>query len=150
MLSFISLLLASAPALPSCDNLPCSCISTTDPQPTVQVTAAVFVGRVIAVRGAPGFSGAESPDGLPHFMDSVTFVVEQSWKGSQPDTVRAGIDFTGPDCPTRFAPGERYLVYAGLRNATYFIGVCTRTSKLDSKVAQADVRMLGHPNRKRL
>ena len=111
---------------------------------TLRSSVAVFVGRVLAVVGTNGDTGAGVPDGVPYFQDSVTFVVEKSWKGSPPDTVSAAIDFTGPTCLARFTPQERYLVYAGLREGTYVIGVCTRTTELKS--AQADLRLLGPPH----
>jgi hypothetical protein len=145
MLSLTFILLGSVP----CEPLPCVCIRTTDPRPTIQMSAAVFLGRVIGVTGTRGYTGSESPDGLPWFMDSVTVVVEQTWKGNPPDTVHAAIELTGPDCPTRFAPNDRYLVYAGLRDGAYIIEMCTRTSRLDSKVAQGDVQVLERPDRKR-
>jgi len=130
----------------ACTETACVCIRSIDPRPTFESSAAVFVGRALDVVGANGDTGAESPNGIPYFQDSVTFVVEKSWNGSPPDTLRAAIDFTGPDCPTRFTPGERYLVYAGLRDRRYVIGTCTRTTQL--KYAQADIRRLGRAERK--
>jgi hypothetical protein len=99
-------LIAVAVILLSISELPrkttCVCIRSIDPRPTFESSAAVFVGRALDVVEANGDTGAESPNGVPYFQDSVTFVVEKSWKGSSPDTVRAAIDVTGPECPTRF------------------------------------------------
>ena len=145
MLSLLALLFGSLTASPACEMRACSCISTTDPRPTVKASAAVFVGRVISVIGTSGDTGSQSPDGLPVFMDSVTVVAEKGWKGAPPDTVRAGIELTGPDCPTRFVPGRRYLMYTELRNGRYVVGPCTRTSPLDSEPAQNDLQVLGRP-----
>ena len=143
MHSLMALLLTSGLALPPCEVLACVCPQPSDPRLALGASAAVFTGRVLDVKGTGGDSGAWSPDGVPYFQDSVTFAVEQSWKGSLPDTVRAAIVFTGPDCPARFTPKERYLVYAELGEGTYVIGVCTRTARLRN--AQADLRVLGQP-----
>ena len=78
MLSLTLILLASVP----CQPLRCVCARTTDPRPTIQMSAAVFVGRVVGVTGSPGYTGSERPDGLSYFMDSVTVLVEQTWKGN--------------------------------------------------------------------
>jgi hypothetical protein len=146
VLSLLALFLRTLAGSPACELRACSCISTTDPQPTVEASAAVFVGRVISVTGTSGDTGSLSPDGLPVFMDSVAVVAEEGWKGSPPDTVRAGIQLTGPDCPTRFVPGRRYLMYMALRNGIYLVvGPCTRTSQLDSELAKNDVHVLGKP-----
>jgi hypothetical protein len=118
VLSAVAVILLNMPAL-GCTEMACVCVRSIDPRPTLESSAAVFVGRALEVTGADGDTGAESPDGLPYFQDSVAFVVEQSWKGRPPDTLRAAIDFTGPDCPARFTPGERYLVYAGMRDRRY-------------------------------
>ena len=135
--------LANAP----CVVPACVCIRTVDPQPAVAASAAVFIARALTVRAVPGYaeSAAHMPDSLPLFMDRVTFVVEQGWKGTPPDTVSASIELTGPDCPTRFTPGDRYLVYAEQHDAQYVIGMCTRTARLGDSLAQADLRLLGQP-----
>ena len=147
MLSLIFVLLGSPMGPPPCKALVCVCLQPTDPRLTLRSSAAVFIGQVLNVTGAAGDTGAGNPDGVPYFQDSVTFAVERSWKGNPPDTVHAAIDFTGPECPARFTPKERYLVYAGFRDATYVIGVCTRTTQL--RFAQTDLRVLGQPDRTR-
>jgi hypothetical protein len=140
MLPLMLMLLSNVP----CEPPVCTCNTLADPRPKIQTSAAVFVGRVIGVTGRPGFTGIESPDGLPYVMDSVTVVVERSWKGTLSDTVHAPIE-NGFGCLTRFAPDERYLVYAGLRNGAYVIETCTRTTRLDSELAQGDLQVLGRP-----
>jgi hypothetical protein len=147
MLSLISVLLVTPVELPPCKAASCVCLQPADPLLALRSSAAVFAAQVLAVKGTAGDTGGDSPDGVPYFQDSVTFVVEQDWKGSPPDTVHAAIDFSGPTCPVRFTPKERYLVYAGLREGTYVIGVCTRTAQLQK--AQGDIRALGQPQRTR-
>ena len=144
MLPLMFMLLSSV----LCQPPACSCLRSADPRLTIQTSAAVFVGRVIGVTGSPGYAGTEGPDGLPVVMDRVSVVVEWSWKGTLPDTVHPAID-NGFGCLTRFAPAERYLVYAGLRNGAYLIKTCTRTTRLDSEVAQDDLQVLGRPTLRR-
>jgi hypothetical protein len=144
MLSLMLMLLSNVPCQPPV----CTCNTLDDPRPTIQTSAVIFLGRVIGVTGRAGYTGVESPDGLPYVMDSVTVVVERSWKGSHSDTVHAAIE-NGFDCLIRFTPDERYLLYAGLRNGAYVIETCTRTIRLDSELAQGDLQVLGRPTIKR-
>jgi hypothetical protein len=128
---------------PPCDAGACVCVRTGGPQSALGQSEAVFVGRAEEVEGADGSISSRSTDSLPYFLKSVTFAVERGWTGAPPDTVRASIDLAGPDCPTHFAPGQRYLVYAELRAGGYVIGVCTRTSPIESELARADLKILG-------
>jgi hypothetical protein len=80
-------------------------------------------------------------------MDSVALLAERSWKGTLSDTVHAAIE-NHFGCLTHFTPDERYLVYAILSNGAYIIRTCTRTSRLDSELAQGDLEVLGRPTLK--
>jgi hypothetical protein len=111
----------------------------------------VFIGRAVGVWGTRGPAWNKDPewtrsaDSVPYFQDRVVLVVEEGWSGTPPDTVRATVELTGPDCPTRFVPGQRYLVFADLESSGYLIGACTRTSEITSEAAQRDLKALGQP-----
>jgi hypothetical protein len=107
------------------------------------------------VRGIHGSAAIESPewtrhaDSVPYFQSRVILLVKEGWSGAPPDTVRATIELTGPDCPTRFVPGERYLVFADPDSTGYAIRACTRTTVLDSEDAQQYLKALGPPRWRR-
>jgi hypothetical protein len=127
----------------------CICLRSVDPHPAIAASEAVFIARALEVSDGNVRLRVNTQNSLPPFLKSVVLVVEHGWKGMPPDTVEASIDLTGPDCPTRFIPGERYLVYAEKREGAYVIGVCTRTAELRSELSQADLRVLGRPSYQR-
>ena len=87
---------------------------------------AVFVGEVIEANDAARFREAR-------------FRVEQSWKGAEssevivvaPRTIEAA----------HYRAGERYLVFASLRNGKLFTANCSRTKRIER--AAADLEQLG-------
>jgi hypothetical protein len=117
------------------------------PAPNTKET--VFVGQAVAVLAesawVPSATWARDSAKVPHFQERVILTVEEGWSGTPPDSVQATIEFTGPDCPTRFVPGQRYLVFADVEGSNYVIRPCTRTSDITSENAQRDLRALGKP-----
>jgi hypothetical protein len=104
----------------------------------------VFIGRAIAVEGYDGRI-SEVGDSVPYRMKAVTLVVERGWSGAPPDTVHANIDHIGPDCPTRFLPGQHYLVFTALPAGEYVVTGCGLTSQVEAESGQADLKVLGRP-----
>ncbi len=104
----------------------CVCVFLGDAHGKVE---AAFVGRAIAVES--WYGGVRTGrDSLPHFMKTVTLVVERGWSGAPPDTVRALIEDIGPDCPTRFTPGQHYLPFTTLYDGEYVVTGCGMTSQV--------------------
>jgi hypothetical protein len=132
----MALAIAVFPWTPSLCAVPaCVCASAVRPEPYVEASGAVFVGRVLAIHASAMETAAAvySPDSLPMFMDSVTL-----------------IELTSPDCPTRFRLGNRYLVFAEGHEKQFAIGMCTRTSNLETALARSDLDALGPPAYQRL
>jgi len=93
---------------------------------TVQRSAAVFSGEVLAVQSSVNLLEAR-------------FQVEQSWKGVTTDEVSISTDGTAES--PHYQAAEKYLVFAGLQQGKLFTGMCSRTKKLE--YAQKDLDQLG-------
>jgi hypothetical protein len=138
-----TLTLLAGPAHLDC-TAGCVCVSIGDARGKLERSEAAFVGRAIAVEGYDGHV-SEVGDSVPYFVKAVTLVVERGWSGAPPDTVHASVDHIGPDCPTRFLPGQHYLVFTTLPAGAYVVTGCGFTSQVDTEAGQADVKLLGRP-----
>ena len=110
----------------------CSCIVPDSQLDLLEISDAVFLGRVLDIDRK--FEG---------YGYSVKFEVEKYWKGIFENNVIIGTGFGGGDCGYRFENGEDYLVYAYGDN-TLSTNSCSRTKLLAS--AQDDLRELGEGN----
>ena len=77
-------------------------------------SAAVFSGEVLQIS-----SGLRA-----------RFRVERSWKGVEAEEVTVSTDDSAES--PHYRVGEKYLVFAGIRNGDLFTGSCSRTSTLDA------------------
>ena len=93
---------------------------------TVKQSAAVFSGEVLEIRNDGNYLAAR-------------FRVERSWKGVAAEEVSV-ITVDTAESP-HYRIGEKYLVFAGIRDGKWFTGNCSRTKRLES--AQEDLQQLG-------
>lgn len=124
----------------------CTCGIPGSPQEGFGRSKAVFVGTVTRVdedsmkprhgKFIQFYQQFVPP--LPSMIDydfhgrSVTFEVEESWRGVDTThfTVQTG---WGGDCGYRFQEGKQYLVYAHqFTDIPFFTGICSRTTALAS------------------
>ena len=89
-------------------------------------STAVFSGEVLETKSGVNFLEAR-------------FRVENSWKGVEADEVYVITD--GSAESPHYRVGEKYLVFAGIREGKLFTGLCSRTKKLE--YARGDLQQLG-------
>ena len=113
----------------------CSCIPSPPPKKALEVSAAVFSGKVTKV------------ERTAQFKLKVTIQVARTWKGTKGKTVEVLTVNSGAACGYSFKKGESYLVY-GYKPKTedgkvgpLSTGLCTRTKNL--KAAGEDLKALG-------
>jgi hypothetical protein len=92
----------------------------------VKNSAAVFSGEVLEIRSGVTFLEAR-------------LRIERSWKGVEEEQVSVLTENTAES--THYRVGEKYLVFAGIRNGKLFTGNCSRTKRLDD--AEGDLNQLG-------
>src|SRR5688500_1503918 len=80
----------------------------------LRTSTAVFSGEVLEAKSGVNFLQAR-------------FRVERSWKGVQADEVLVITD--GHVESPHYRVGEKYLVFAGIRDGKFFTGMCSRTKK---------------------
>ncbi len=93
-------------------------------------SAAVFSGEVIVIKPGGNYLQAR-------------FRVERSWKGIEGEEISLLTDST-TESP-HYRVGEKYLVFAGIRDGKLFTGNCSRTKRLE--YAEADLQQLGEGKR---
>jgi len=89
-------------------------------------STAVFSGEVLEIRSGVNFLEAR-------------FRVERSWKGVEAEQVSVLTENTAES--PHYRVGERYLVFAGIRDSKLFTGNCSRTKRLGN--AEEDLKQLG-------
>jgi hypothetical protein len=89
-------------------------------------STAVFSGEVLEIRNGRNFLEAR-------------FRVERSWKGVEAEEVSVLVDST-TESP-HYSVGEKYLVFAGIRDGRLLTGTCSRTKRLE--YAERDLQQLG-------
>jgi len=89
-------------------------------------SAAVFSGEVLEMKNGGNYIEAR-------------LRVERSWKGVEAEEVSVLADST-TESP-HYRVGQKYLVFAGIRDGKLFTGNCSRTKKLE--YAQGDLQELG-------
>ena len=99
---------------------------------TLKKSTAVFSGEVLEIRTGLNFLQAR-------------FRVERSWKGVESDEVFVFTDDSAES--PHYKVGEKYLVFAGIRNSKLFTGMCSRTKRLE--YAEEDLKQLGEGNLRR-
>ena len=93
---------------------------------TLKNSTAVFSGEVLEIRSGVNFLQAR-------------FRVERSWKGVEAEQVSVLTENTAES--PHYRVGEKYLVFAGIRDGKLFTGHCSRTKRLE--YAEEDLRQLG-------
>ena len=93
---------------------------------TVKSSTAVFSGEVLEIRSGVNFLEAR-------------FRVERSWKGVEAEQVFVLTENTAES--PHYRVGEKYLVFAGIRDGKLFTGSCSRTKRL--QYAEEDLKQLG-------
>jgi hypothetical protein len=88
-------------------------------------SAAVFSGEVLEIKNGGNYM-------------EVRIRVERSWKGVATEEVSVLTDST-TESP-HYHVGDKYLVFAGIRDGKLFTGNCSRTKKLE--YAQEDLQQL--------
>jgi hypothetical protein len=112
----------------------CSCIVPPPPKQALKGSAAVFAGKVTAVKR----------DGL---QVRVTIEVSKTWKGTKGKTVEVTTASSGAACGYGFKKGTSYLVYCyaagkkGAKPMPLSTNICTRTRTLAA--AKDDLKELG-------
>jgi hypothetical protein len=89
-------------------------------------SAAVFSGEVLEMKNGGNYMEAR-------------LRVERSWKGVEAEQVSVSADNT-VESP-HYRVGEKYLVFAGVREGKLFTGNCSRTKRLE--YAEEDLKQLG-------
>jgi hypothetical protein len=89
-------------------------------------STAVFSGEVLEIRSGVNFLQAR-------------FRVERSWKGVEAEQVSVLTENTAES--PHYRVGEKYLVFAGIRDGKLFTGNCSRTKRLE--YAEEDLKQLG-------
>jgi len=92
----------------------------------VKQSAAVFAGEVLEMKNGGNYIEAR-------------LRVERSWKGVEGEEVLVLTDST-TESP-HYRVGEKYLVFAGIRDGKLFTGACSRTKRVE--YAQGDLQQLG-------
>ena len=92
----------------------------------LKTSTAVFAGEVLETTSGINFLQAR-------------FRVERSWKKVEAAEVFVVTD--GSAESPHYRVGERYLVFAGIRDGKFFTGMCSRTKKLE--YAESDLQQLG-------
>ncbi|HUS12693.1 MAG TPA: hypothetical protein VMZ30_19645 [Pyrinomonadaceae bacterium] len=81
-------------------------------------SAATFVGEVLQVRNGRNYLEAR-------------FRVESFWKGVEADEVFVLTEGESIAESPHYRVGQKYLVFAGMRDGQLFTGGCSRTKKVD-------------------
>jgi hypothetical protein len=89
-------------------------------------STAVFLGEVFEIRSGVNFLQAR-------------FRVKRSWKGVEAEQVSVLTENTAES--PHYRVGEKYLVFAGIRDGKLFTGNCSRTKRLE--YAEEDLKQLG-------
>ena len=112
----------------------CSCVENPPPGEALEMSAAVFAGRVISLKLH------ERPDGTWSTVDPVTveFEISRVWKGHDYQTTYLTTARSGASCGFTFDEGEEYLVYS--HNAAT-VSLCSRTRSMAE--AEEDLQALG-------
>ena len=113
----------------------CTCMPSKNATRELEQSAAVFSGKVLAVKGTEQESG---------FYANVEVVLEvqRSWKGIEEKTVSVFTSSQSSACGYGFKKGEAYLVYASkTTEGRLTTSICSRTRRI--KEADADLKELG-------
>lgn len=112
----------------------CSCVENPPPGEALEMSAAVFAGRVVSLKLH------ERPDGTWSTVDPVTveFEISRVWKGHDYQTTYLTTARSGASCGFAFVEGEEYLVYS--HNAAT-VSLCSRTRSMAE--AEEDLQVLG-------
>ena len=129
MKTVVLLLLTSLTYVPPCHGPNSTMRCLIEPKSikgALKNSTAVFSGEVLEIRSDVNFLQAR-------------FRVERSWKGVEAEQVSVLTENTAES--THYRVGEKYLVFAGIRDGKLFTGNCSRTKRLE--YAEEDLKQLG-------
>lgn len=107
----------------------CSCVRPSFDEARSS-SAAIFEGRVDEIAPVEGADEVR-----------VRFHVTQAWRGVEHESVVIQTASNGAACGYTFEAGQHYLVYAGRRDETLVVSLCSRTARMDD--AGEDRQLLG-------
>lgn len=110
------------------DAAACSCMRPTF-EDARSSSAAIFEGRVDEITTVEGDEVR------------VRFHVTQAWRGVEHESVEIQTASNSAACGFPFEAGQHYLVYAGQREQTLMVSLCSRTARMDD--ASEDRQLLG-------
>ena len=113
----------------------CRCAPPPDPAKALAQSAAVFVGKVVAIDDGPEANRNKT----------VTLEVEKWWKGGEAARVKVVTNSESAACGFGFQLDTRYLVYAAAGNGAAALNVnsCSRTRSAQTAEGTGDFKDLG-------
>lgn len=97
--------------------LACSCAPPRDAKTSLELSKAVFKGKVIEISK------------FGKFKLKVRFDVEKNWKGPLNKQIEVITESTGASCGYNFVENENYIVYAH-KDDPLLVSLCSRTTRL--------------------
>lgn len=128
------LILTTALAAVETSALACSCVPPKSPSIERERAAAVFSGRVVAIKENKALSNS-------YGKVEAVFEVDRAWKGVDRRTISVFTHSNSAACGYGFTVGVEYLVYASGGEGPLRTSLCSRTNRLDK--ARADLDELG-------
>lgn len=123
-------------SLTSLTTFACKCMETTFKE-GFSNSDIIFVGRVLSIQDY--IKNCQNNDCNEY---EIEFKIDRALKGNCKNLIIHTYKETG-GCGYPFEPNEEYLVYANSSgDDTYRVGLCSRTSKLDSQLAQSDIEKI--------
>ncbi len=113
----------------------CRCAPPPEPAKALAQSAAVFVGKVVAIEDGPEANRNKT----------VTLEVEKWWKGGETARVKVVTNSDSAACGFGFQLDSRYLVYATAGNgaAALHVNSCSRTRAAQTAEGTGDFKDLG-------
>jgi hypothetical protein len=104
----------------------CRCLPPGEPKYELSKSPAVFSGKVISMKKAPGMT------------QRVTFQVLKTWKGARKKQRVVTVSTDPAGCGYEFQNGKKYLVYTSGAPDKLEVSICSRTLFLE--MADDDIR----------
>jgi len=123
-------------SLTSLTTFACKCIGTTFKE-GYSNSDIIFIGKVLSIQDYKKNCQNNNCNDY-----KVEFEIDKALKGDCQNLIIHTYKDTG-GCGYPFRPNEKYLVYANNSGGdSYRVGLCSRTSKLDSQLAQSDIEKI--------
>ncbi|MFH1433116.1 MAG: hypothetical protein ABIG84_07930 [archaeon] len=138
--TFLALLMTVAILLINASSVfACSCVDPYPPQESLEISTAVFAGKVISIDYLPAgiiISGADPV--------KITFEVSRVWKGPEYKNLIITTVRSSATCGYTFELETEYLVYADGKENDLTTTICSRTKPITG--AKEDLEQLGEGN----